>query len=581
MSLKPLENLLRDIFDVPENKSSTGQSIDAYEVIEQGGLDGISYELVEEHILSKKHILRQLLSHDTETPSSNLIIYPVPDYIITLLPVFQDAFDTILLFDNFKCGSVADGLHIHSSDKIPESFPQDTTCFVPSKTAQLLPIFRRDLPETQTVELLEFCERVNEHNHIQHGISEEVTSFIDRINQDEKALVLFSVSFMSTWQSAFENMMGQGYRIYWIAMHDITDPKGYSTVATQDTPVTEYCFVNMVELLHLLSEIRNRPILINHESLLHPVWNMRKAAYGYAIGAALCQIAQGNLGDPTNNKAILFMYDGVKPVEKELEYGPIASIMYQQMMHSTDAVIFNSTTEEFADLLRNAIGFDKPSLHLYRWSTCPSVEKPRLSEGLHIAVISSMLGEFYEPSRAGVRPYIKQVLEQGVHLHYYGDRNQTDEIDRFADGLDANCRTYFHMHDVILDQQELVNEIQIYHAGWVLHDHHIFSKMVWEIEDKFMRTALEQMSPTTVATSALTYGAAGLPVFINRGMVAAAKLFPGTAVPLTLEEVRNIKKIMSAPEWNTKLQKARDNQHMFSFDSHAYKLIEFFEQLDG
>jgi hypothetical protein len=255
--------------------------------------------------------------------------------------------------------------------------------------------------------------------------------------------------------------------------------------------------------------------------------------------------------------------------------------MYQSMMHSAEAVIFNSTTEEFAQFLYNSIGFSRPCLHLYRWSICPSIGLARRDDGLHIAIITSLLGESYEPSRSGVRPYIQAVLNQGVHIHYYGDRSQTDEIDRFEQSLDPSIRKFFHMHDVILDQQRLVNEIQQYHAGWILHDHRVFSKMNWEIQDPFMQTALNEMPSTTVATSALTCGAAGLPVLINRSMVAAAKLFDGTAVPLTLEEVKNVGNLMRSPLWQRLLKMAEANRSRFSYKTHANKLPEFLTKLES
>jgi hypothetical protein len=157
--------------------------------------------------------------------------------------------------------------------------------------------------------------------------------------------------------------------------------------------------------------------------------------------------------------------------------------------------------------------------------------------------------------------------------------NAQGKARQFQASLPEDQRHRFHLHTPIHDLDALANELSQYHVGWSLFNMQVFSEIVTGLTDQFTRDAMDLFTPTTLPSVIWTCAAAGLPVVCNRSMQAVVDLLPpGMAIPLTLSELHNLRRLLEAMDWD-----AIDRIPLQSLDisHHIHKLYRFLDGYDA
>ncbi len=195
-----------------------------------------------------------------------------------------------------------------------------------------------------------------------------------------------------------------------------------------------------------------------------------------------------------------------------------------------------------------------------------SPRSPRLSDSdnqIHTVV----------PGRPiGLHPWVMgELAEQNIHVHFYGDYTQ-GQWKEWIDKVRDLAPNHLHLHPQV-DQENWVSEFSKYDAGWL----HFFKS---ENKGDLTRATWDDLNyPARIATLAV----AGLPLLQgdNRGsIVATQKLVEELDLGLCFGTIAELGEQMRDRQ---RLDQLRENvwrqRHIFTFDYHAPRLIEFFRQV--
>ena len=340
-----------------------------------------------------------------------------------------------------------------------------------------------------------------------------------------------------------------------------------------------YAIGDLMDLLVVLSRQEKGIALLHYESLYPTNWDFKRAALCYAICLAFLRTVKEVRVPHSTAKAALYMYDAIKPGVRHQEAGDACEALYKDMLREAEGVVFSSYTEEFGDFVEKSLEAELPRVHCHRYQVAPNSRLPRRTDGYHVAIISVMLEEFEEPSRMGLVPYIRDILAQHIHIHYYAGVSSHPKAMAFKDSLPESDRPFFHLHKPIHDLDLLAEELSQYHAGWSLFNMRVFNQIVSSQDNQFIRDAMDIFTPTTLPSVIWTTAAAGLPVICNRDMYGVRNLLPkGMSIPATLSEMRSLRQTLDAVDW-----KSVDATDLGVLDiaQHIDPLYEHFTALTG
>jgi hypothetical protein len=197
----------------------------------------------------------------------------------------------------------------------------------------------------------------------------------------------------------------------------------------------------------------------------------------------------------------------------------------------------------------------------------------------HLVGVTSFLGEVYEPNRVETRNSIRSILRQKIHFHYYSDNAK---VLAFRCELPAEEQRYFHIEPAIWDQRKLVHEMSRFDGGWLVGDEcTIFARMIGQIEDRHIRELFSLFVPNGVPTSSMTYGAAGLAVFISRQIKVMDEVYPkGCCIPLDMGEIENLEVIFRKLDWPAIHQTMWEERLRFDVFHQIPRLAAFLDTID-
>lgn len=408
-------------------------------------------------------------------------------------------------------------------------------------------------------------------------IAERTPQFIGELNRSKKPILFVSARPMATLNSTIWKMNMDGFSTYWLGSEDVKEAHqtGYATPKVEDVALTGYNVGSLIDFMVTFVGMDKGVSLYHYETIYPPAWDFKRVAICYAGCIAMIRTVKECRPATSTARLGLYMYDAIKPGVKNYGAGRACGRLYKQMLDEAEAIVFSSFTDDFGDFVENAIGRPLPRVHHHRYQTLPSQRQPRLKDGFHIAVISVLLEDFWEPSRMGLIPYVRDIISQGIHIHYYVANNSREKVHQFQESLPASQRHLFHMHTPIHDLDKLANELSQYHVGWSLFNMQIFSDMVANLDDPFMRDAMDMFTPTTLPSVIWSCAAAGLPIICNRSMRAVVDLLPpGMTLPLTLSELHHLHAILSQLDWDAIDRIPLDN---LDICRHIHKLYRFLE----
>lgn len=535
------------------------QYIDVNDFIQQ-----LEFETVCSHI--------QNFLQNRDSPSERIIVAPCSILFSSILEQLAQEFHNLCFVDSHRAGNSIASKLIMAPDDLAVS--ENDVCVIMTRNTQAIQSYKTQFGEDNCIDLLDVYIKKS-----QELLRPSTVKFIDTLNKEHHPVIFSSAKPMGTLTSTIDQMANDGYSTYWMGSEDVTDFKntGYATPQTRDLNLKGYGIGGLLDILVTFCRLEKGTVYFHYESLFPPSWDFSRAALCYAACLAVIRTVKQHRQPNSTSKLVLHMYDAIKPGVKHYEAGPQASATYKQMLLEADGVVFSSYTTDFGDFVDNALQTKLPRVHCHRYQRIPKVRQKRLDDAYHIAIISVLLEEFWEPSRTGFKPYIASMLAEGIHIHYYVGISSRATAEVFRSSLPEEDQLRFHLHDPIHSPHDLAYELSQYHAGWSLFNMQIFNDMTTYLDDQFMRDAMGLFTPTTLPSVIWSCAAAGLPVICNRDMRGVVDMLPeGLSVPLTLSEIGNMKVILEAIDW----QKV-DACDLSSLDieNQIFRLYDFMERL--
>lgn len=447
---------------------------------------------------------------------------------------------------------------------------EDDLCLIITRNEEACEVFERKFGRERCLNFLrEFVHQKKQE------LATGTLPFLNTINASSKPILFASTRPMATLNSTIQKMQEDGFSTFWLGTEDVKEAAGYATPRVEDVALNGYGIGGLIDFLVAFTHLERGVALYHFETIYPPAWDFRRVAICYAGTLAVIRTVKECRPPESKASLGLYMYDAIKPGVKNYEAAETCGRLYRQMMVEGEAIVFSSFTDAFGDFVENAVGKALPRVHHHRYQTVPKQRKPRLTDGFHVAIISVLLEDFWEPSRMGLIPYVRDILAQGIHLHYYVAEKARGKVHQFMASLPEAQMPLFHVHAPIHDLDLLASELSQYHVGWSLFNMQVFSEIVANVSDPFTRDAMDLFTPTTLPSVIWTCAAAGLPVICNRSMRAVVDLFPnGLALPLTLSELHNLRPILEGLDW-----KAIDQIPLEGLDisHHIHKLYRFLE----
>ena len=384
--------------------------------------------------------------------------------------------------------------------------------------------------------------------------------------------------FSTTWAPTIDALNRAGWHTCWVGTRDLREFSGYGAITTQEIPTTQKFTVSFLGTILFMATADKGRTLLNSESYYGANWMGDAAWTLYVLTAAVAWTVRKCRPADVRN-LYLFMYDGLKPLARSNDMKLEISRAYEHMMQAPDRIIYNSNMEMFGDYIEHSYGITQPRLHFPRYSERPKNPKPRLSFGpngneIHMVCITVCLAEFEEPSRDAGPAFVRDVLEQGIHFHYYCV--ETDSaIEKFRKTLSPEARTRFHTHGLIKDQQALVDDIHQFHVAFNPADHMPFATGISQMRDRRYQDGMAMFWQSTIGTSFLVYAAAGLPFILPRGCTGAHQLLPGAVIPLMMAESPGIRSLLTKLDLPARCAELEHGHPAAIVDTHIEELIAF------
>ncbi|MDJ0839350.1 MAG: hypothetical protein QNK37_22720 [Acidobacteriota bacterium] len=405
--------------------------------------------------------------------------------------------------------------------------------------------------------------------------------FVEKINTANKPILFVGSLPLATLNSTIRQMSRDGFSTFWLGSVDVRkdEQTNYATPKISAMSLNDYHIGNLLDFLLTFVNMERGLAFYHYETIYPPTWDYKRGVICYASTLALIRTVKECRSPSSTARLGLFMYDAIKPGVKHYEAGSDCGRLYLKMLAEAEAVIFSSFTKPFGDFIENAVGKPLPRVHHHRYQVVPKRRRPRLTDGYHIAVITSIMGEHWQPTTFDLVPYFRKlIVDQGLHIHYYMAQAVRAASLEFQASLPEASRHLFHLHDPIHDLDELAEDLSQYHAGWSLFDMQAFSEMINRLEDQFLRDAMDMFTPTTVPSVVWTCSAAGLPIICNRTLSAVVKMLPrGLTIPLTLSELDRLSDILQGMDWEAvdripldQLDMARQIHKLYGFLENIY-----------
>lgn len=309
--------------------------------------------------------------------------------------------------------------------------------------------------------------------------------------------------------------------------------------------------------------MKNCPVVINDISFLIPSFDASKARVNFAFVLFLLKIIE--------SKKYLFLYDVIHSVMKNHQDVDSYFRLYKEVLNSSDGLICNSNTKEVHSSIRYALDVNKPMISFYRYNEYVSKLKPKINDDeFHMVIIGGMDDKLRDSTQM-----LKKILSQKIHVHNYVNNNAIVE---FLEILTDSEKAYFHNHESIVSQSELIEEISQYHAGWIMDNGFEVLNMINSASRLDFKEMLMMFRLTTVSSSLLAIASAGLPMFINKMVVHVTYQFPSEYfIPIEEPEVHNFKLIVDTIDWQKRYDVTQQYRDLFSIDKNIDTFIDWIE----
>ncbi|HEY0714943.1 MAG TPA: hypothetical protein VGF45_19845 [Polyangia bacterium] len=344
-------------------------------------------------------------------------------------------------------------------------------------------------------------------------------------------------------------------------------------LATATGPEQRRVYLNAFELADLAARADHGVWITNSEGFIHSHFEGGRALANEAYLAGLMRVMR--------QPVLLLLYDMVNQFSHELEYEAAYDHVHAVMLKSASRVVLNSNTRMACDFVARAYHLAHPVTSFLRYNELAERFVPpqgRARGEFHVCMAGAFLGDEWQRDRMRhMSPAVRDLLNAGLFVHYYGDPANAAA---FAARLPAEQRPRFIRHEVIRDQAALVREISGYDAGWMVHQTQEAAAIMHAMQRPRMKDAIYVFHLSTVPSSILLFGCAGLPIFINRSMQGIVEdLADDSVVPVELSELPSIGTWLPTLDWEGLRARAQKNAARFSMQAHANDFIDLVQPL--
>ena len=411
---------------------------------------------------------------------------------------------------------------------------------------------------------------LREPSRAEIGVFEDIRR---EIAAAKNPIVVFGGKINVTMEPTLLALEEQGFDVFLVTR--MTRFHDHSVKEDAGCPLRRNFVVPLYGFLYLLQNPGSARAILFYDFFLNFAWDARNAERAYAYVAALLRLAP--------SPVVLGCYDVIKPVCLNMEHHEAANAFYADMLDQAGGIWLNSKSDHIAEYLRNTVAKDKPVISFYRYGMPPKHRLMKLSQidgERHIVGVTSFFGETFEPNRAESGDFIREMLRQKIHFHYYSSNRLV--FDYYGD-LEESEQAYFHIHDHIWEQAQLAREMSKYDAGWLVGDEGpTFGRIVAQTEHRLARDLFALFVPNGVPTSSMAYGAAGLPVFASRAITILQEVFPpGCLIPLDMAEVGALPAILDRIDWAAVEKTMAENCHRFDATQNISELADYLEAFRG
>lgn len=504
-------------------------------------------------------------------PVRRIGLAPATGIVLEHLDWFLEQFDEVLVADKFRAGERHSGLTILTLDQLLEQGGELDTFLVTSNNPEIEEEYLRRLPQAKTLSISGFSYPMDLRRFSRCGLA-RAERILAEIEQAGNPLVVLGNKLLATAEPTFVALETAGYDVFVISLYDKMENQA-RTGWDETCAVHRNALVTIFEQLYILTRLKEGLVWIYYDFFFNAGWDAGNSLITYASAATMLALSA--------RPVVLGMYDIAKPVCNNMERRHDAFAVYKVMLDLAAAVVLTSKSDHIAEYLRNTLVKDRPVLSFYRYSFPPPEPLERLSDRdgeRHLVGVTSFLGEVFEPNRVETRESIRSILRQRIHFHYYSDNAK---VLAFRDGLPAAERAYFHIEPAIWNQHKLVHEMSRFDGGWLVGDEStIFARLIGQVEDRHIRELFALFVPNGVPTSSMTYGAAGLAVFISRQIKVMDEVYPrGCCIPLDMGEIGNLANIFRRLDWGRIHRTMRDQREQFSAFHQIPRLAAFLDAL--
>lgn len=527
----------------------------------------ITPELVFQHINERMESISQ-----NNRIKPRIIVAPCSILFDDCLMAIKDAYPDVVFVDKGRAGEVLYGTEIVSADSVT---PLDTDiCLMITRNYEASLAYREKWVGDNNVDFF-----IKFFHDFTHRKSEDLVLFQHKLQQASKPIVFASLRPMATKSSTILALKKNGYSCYWYGPEHIKEDHEirFSTPKVESLNVDDFCVNSLMNIMPLAINMDKGAVFFHYEDIYPPIWDFKRSAICYAVTLAMVRTISQLKSKNNHSKFCLYMYDAIKPANQHYEAAALCSHLFKAMIAEAEGVIISSFTEEIGDLFENAIGQKINRVHHHRYQYVnTSLRQPRRTDGIHIAIVSLLLEEMYEPSRAGLVDSVRDIIEQGFHVHYYTSLLDDPTLAKFKQSLSKQAQCRFHLHKPIHDLDRFIHELSQYHLGWSLFNMQVFNDMTTYLDDPFMRDAMDLFTPTTLPSVIWSCATAGLPVICNRSMTSVQQLLPdGMTMPLSISELPNLKNIVKDIDW---IEVDKISLECIDMKNHINKLCAFLEQ---
>lgn len=535
----------------------------------EGGAASLIHRIESEHIANDIteyfHLvgIRPAIENKLNKTIRRICIIPCSNFISEIIEKLKNEFDAVTLCDNHKAGDKINDIEIIDQETLTQRGEKFDAYLIPTRDKNLQAKFIKSLPENQCVTVNELINLERLKNcHYSEKIKEKVDPILKKIKHSEQPFIILDGYYFNNFTPTLQALQNQGVEVF-----SITRSKniyyGKQGATHSDIKIDHKHTLNFVEMMYFLTNLKHGTIATNTVSMLCHNFDPARAIASLAYHITINKLVK--------IPHILVLYDVVDTLHNNENHEETYLKLYTSLLKNADALILNSNTETVATFLKNSFKIKTPSIAFYRYSNHVENLKKKipLNDGFHVA----MIGQFMSYTR-DIRPTIKSLLGQGIHIHYYATCNLSVD---FHNKLPQDIKPYFHLHDSIVDQGELVHEISQYHAGWIADSTETWVNMMANANSDKLRDLLVMFRMNTLASSLLCLCSAGLPTFINHTCATGVvKEFPKDFfIPIELSEATSALEILKSIDWDERSSLLNAQRKLFTIEHNIHSLQKF------